>query len=77
VVELVDGVLQLLIEHDAVGHDDDAVEDPLIGGVMQAGEPVGQPADGVALAAASGVLHQIVVSNCPLLAAAATRSRTA
>jgi hypothetical protein len=55
---------KLLIEHDAVGHDDNAVEDPLSSAaIMQAGEPVREPADGVALAAAGGVLDQIVVAN--------------
>ena len=63
VLELVDGVLQLLVEHDAVGDDDHAIEDALVGGVVQGREPVRQPADGVALAAAGRVLDQVVVPH--------------
>ena len=59
--ELVDGVLELLIEHDAVRDHDHTVEDALVVGVMQGREPMGQPSDGVALAAAGGVLDEIVV----------------
>ena len=35
VLELVDRVLKLLVEHHAVGHHDHTVEDSLIGGVVQ------------------------------------------
>ena len=60
VLELVDRVLKLLVEHHAIGHHDHAVEDPFIAIVMQRRKAVGEPADGVALTAASGVLDQIV-----------------
>ena len=67
VLELVDRVLELLVEHHAVGHDDHAVEDPLVPVVVQRGQPVGKPADAVALAAARRVLDQVVLSDavCP------------
>ena len=63
VLELVDRVLELLIEHDAVGDHDHAVEDALVGRVMQGREPMGEPADRVALAAARGVLDEVVVAR--------------
>ena len=66
VLELVDGVLQLLVEHAAVGDDDDRVEDLLVVAVVQARQPVGQPGDGVALAAAGRVLDQVVVAGALL-----------
>jgi hypothetical protein len=63
VLELVDRVLQLLIEHDAVGHNDHTVEHTLIRSVMQRRQPMGQPAYGVALAAARRVFDEIVVAH--------------
>ena len=63
VFELVDRVLELLIEHDAVGDHDHAVEDALVGSVVQRREPMRQPADRVALAAARGMLDEIVVPH--------------
>ena len=50
-LELVDGVLQLLVEHDPVGDDNHAVEHALVAAVVQRRQPVRQPADRVALAA--------------------------
>jgi hypothetical protein len=49
VLDLVDGILQLLIEHAAVGDDDNAVKDLLILAVVQTGEPVRQPVKGSVL----------------------------
>ena len=63
VFELVDRVLELLVENDAIGDHDHAVEDALVGGVMQGGEPVRQPTNRVALAAARGMLDEVVVSH--------------
>ena len=63
VLELVDRVLELLIEHDAVREHDHTVEDPLVVGVVQRREPMGEPSDGVALSAAGGVLDEVVVSR--------------
>src|SRR5437763_14460130 len=40
VLELVDRVLKLLVEHHAVGYHDHAVEDALIGRVVQGREPM-------------------------------------
>ena len=61
VLELEDGVLQLLVEHGAVGDDDDAVKNIVVGGVVQAGQLVRQPGDRVGLARPGRVLHQVLV----------------
>ena len=58
VVEPGDGGLKLLIEHLAVGDDDDLVEDRLIVVVVEPGELVGRPCDGVALARSGRVLNE-------------------
>ena len=63
VFELVDRVLELLVEHDAIGDHDHAVEDALVGGIVQGREPMRQPTDGVALAAARGMLDEVVVPH--------------
>ena len=63
VFELVDRVLELLIEHDAIGDHDHAVEDPRVGGIVQGREPMRQPTYGVALAAARGMLDEVVVPH--------------
>ena len=59
VVELVDGILQLTIQHHAVGDDHHAVEQPLVAFVVQAGQAMRQPGNGVALAAAGRVFDQV------------------
>ncbi|MNQ91431.1 hypothetical protein D3C85_1068120 [compost metagenome] len=66
-LELVDGVLQLAIEHGAVGDHDHRVEQPLPGLVVQRGELVGGPGNRVGLARAGAVLDQ-VASSRPLSA---------
>ena len=63
VLELVDRVLQLLIEHDAVRHHDHAVENAGAVRIVQRGQTMRQPSDGVALAAAGGMLDQGVVPH--------------
>ena len=63
VFELVDRVLELLIEHDPIGDHNDAVEDARVGGIVQGREPMGQPTDRVALAAACGMLDEVVVTH--------------
>ena len=63
VVELVDSVLQLAVEHHPVGNHHHAVEDALVPLVVQGGEPMRQPADSVALAAARRVFNQIVMAD--------------
>ena len=60
VLELVDGVLQLLVQDHPVGHDDDRVEDLLVLVVVKARQAMGQPGDGVDLAAAGRMLDQVV-----------------
>lgn len=40
-LELVDGVLKLLVEDEAIGDDDDGVEYFLILGIVQSGEVMG------------------------------------
>ena len=50
VLELIDGRLQLLIEHTPVSHDNDGVEYFLVALVVQAGQPVREPCDRVRLA---------------------------
>ena len=59
-LDLVDGVLQLPVQHAAVGDHNHAVIDLPVGGVVQARQPVRQPRDAVGLATARGVLDQIV-----------------
>ena len=63
VVKLVDRVLQLPVEDQPVGDDDDGIEDLLILCIVQACQPVRQPGDGVALTAASGMLDKVVVPD--------------
>ena len=62
VLDLVDRILKLLIQHAAVGDHDDAVEDLLIVFIMEARQTVRKPGDAVGLAAASGVLDQVVAA---------------
>jgi len=54
-------LLQLGIQYGAVGDDDDRVENSLILVIMQRGQPVGGPGDGVGLAGAGAVLDQVFV----------------
>ena len=60
VLDLVDGVLKLPVEHAAVGDDHHAVIDLRVGVVVQAGEAVREPRDTVGLAATGRVLDEIV-----------------
>ena len=60
-LELVDGVLQLLVEDNSVGHNDHTVEDSLILRVVERCKPMSQPAYGVALAATRRVFDEVVV----------------
>ena len=63
VLELVDRVLQLRVEHRAVGDDDHRVEDLGVLGVVQRRELVGQPRDRVGLAGAGRVLDEVGVAG--------------
>ena len=59
-LELVDRVLKLLVEHPAVGDHHDGVENLLVVIVVQARQAVGQPGDGIRLAGPGRVLDQVV-----------------
>ena len=62
-LKLVDGVLKLLVEHEAVGDHDHRIKYLFVFIIVEGGKPVGQPGDGIALAASGRVLHQVVVPN--------------
>ncbi len=62
VLKLVDSVLKLLVEHEAVGDHHHRVEHFTVAVVMQALQPVRQPGNGVGFATAGRVLDQIVVA---------------
>ena len=62
-LELPDGALELAVEHAPVGHHHDRVEDTPVGAVVQHREPVGEPGDGEALAAAGRVLDQVALAG--------------
>ena len=62
-LELLDRVLQLLIQHPAIGDHDDAGEDFLVLRVEQGRQAVGRPADRVGFARAGRVLHQVSLAN--------------
>jgi len=49
VLELIDGLLELLVKHHSVGNDHYLVEDFTVVRVVEAGEAVGEPGDGVGL----------------------------
>ncbi len=59
VVELVDGVLQLRVQHPAVGNHNHAVVHLLVVGIVQGRKTVRQPANGVGFARTRRMLHQI------------------
>ena len=61
-VKLIDGVLQLAVQHPTVGDDDDRLKDLLIVVIVQSGEPVGQPSNGVGLSRTGTVLNEIVLA---------------
>ena len=63
--ELPDGVVDLPVQDDAVGYDDDRVKDRLAA-LFQADEPVRQPRNGVGLAAAGRVLDEIALPDAVL-----------
>ena len=58
-VDLPDRVLQLRVEHGAVGDHDDGVEDLRVVRVVQRGQPVRGPGDRVGLARPGRVLDQV------------------
>ena len=62
-IEACDGLLELGIQVAPVRDDHDRVKDRLIFRIMQRGQTVGCPGDGVGLAGTRGVLNQIVVAG--------------
>lgn len=58
-LDLLDGILQLLVQHLAVGHHDHAVKVRLTIRAAHANQRMCGPGDGVGLAGASAVLDQI------------------
>ena len=62
-LDLIDGVLELTVEHAPIGDHHDAVEALAILVVVQARQAMGEPRDAVGLAAAGGVLDQVVLSR--------------
>ena len=62
-LELAHGALQGAVEHASVGYDHDRVEDAAVVGVVQGRELVGEPGDGIALAAPGGVLDEILLPH--------------
>ena len=60
--KLGNGLLQLAIEHGAVGNDDHRIK-LLLAALSQRGELMGQPGDGVGFAGACGVLDQILLAT--------------
>ena len=62
-LELPDGALKLAVEDAPVGHHHDRVEDAPVAAIVQHREPVGEPSDGEALAAAGRVLNQVALAG--------------
>ena len=58
---------QLAVQHPAVGDDDNGLEDLLVVVIVQAGEPVGQPGDGIGLTGTGAVLNEIVLAGAVCL----------
>ena len=73
--ELLDGVLDLLVQHPPVRHHDHRIDERLTV-PLQPDQLVGQPGDGVGLAAAGRVLNQILVADSPRLDASSNSFRT-
>ena len=62
-LNLINGILQLLVQHLAVSNDDNAVEYLLILRIVQTGQAVRQPGNAVSLAAACRMLNQVMVTG--------------
>ena len=60
-LELAHRRLQLAVEHAPVGHDDDRIEDAPVRRIVQCREPMREPGDREALAAAGGMLDQVAL----------------
>ena len=62
-LEVEDGFLQLGVQDIPIGHHQDAAEQLLVLVVMQVGQEVGRPGDGIGLAGAGGVLDQVSLTR--------------
>ena len=62
VLKLVNRVLELLVQYDAVRHHEHAIEDALVVSVVQGRETMRQPTDRVAFAAPRGMLNEVIVA---------------
>ena len=66
VVKAGDRLLQLCIQHGAVGNDDHAGEHRLVLLIEQRGQPVSRPRNGIGLAASGAVLDQVIMPRSVL-----------
>ena len=60
-------VLQLPVHDNAVGHNDDIVENHLIFGIVHGSQPVREPRDRVRFARTCAVLNQVILRRAVLL----------
>ena len=60
------GFLKLAVDHNAIGDDDDIIENDLIIHIMQRSKPMRQPCDRIRFARACAVLDQIVLRRAIL-----------
>ena len=58
-----DSRLKLSIQHRTVSHNDHGVENGLVCIIMQTGEPIGGPCDGIRLTGTCTMLNQIVLAG--------------
>ena len=63
VFELIDGVLKLTIKYEPIGDDNHFVEGLTVLDVVQIGETVTYPCDGIGLARTGGVLDKVVLAR--------------
>ena len=66
VVKAVDRILQLIVEHYAVGDHDDRIENRFVVLVVERREAICYPRDGIGLAASCGMLDEIVFADSVL-----------
>ena len=62
-IELIDGILQLAVQHPTVSNDDDRLENLLVVVIVQAGKSVGKPGNGIGLTGTGAVLNEIVLTG--------------
>ena len=59
-LKAVDGVLELAIQYHTIGDHDNGIKQAIVLCVVNGGQPIGNPGNGVGLAGTGGVLNQIV-----------------